>query len=149
MIRGGDPGSWYPFASEANGSMRARAVLYSSRAPARASLAAGPSPEDSDLFEEQYQKLGRHKGPHSTREVQEKTRRFWIEAGAEGAAGLLSRIRDEHSIDVLDAVAEIVGEIGKTDEAAVAACLGVLARDPSEEQETVALTALRWMPPPP
>lgn len=96
-------------------------------------------------FEESYRKLGWHKGPLGTREVQEAARRLWITKGAEGAVWLLERIRDEHSVDVLAAVAEIVGDIGHADVAGVEACLDILDRGPSEEQEDVALTALRWM----
>jgi hypothetical protein len=96
-------------------------------------------------FAESYRKLGWYKGPLGTREVQDEVRRFWVTKGAEGAVWLLNRIRDEYSVDVLAAVAEIVGDIGHEDAAGVEACLDILDRDPSEEQEDVALTALRWM----
>ena len=100
---------------------------------------------DAAVFADRYRMLGWHKGPFGAREVQAAVRRFWIAKGAEGAAWLLERIRDEPSTEVLHAVAEVVGEVGRTDSAALAACLDVLDRRPTEEQEEVALVALRWM----
>ena len=90
----------------------------------------------------------RYKGSAGAREVQAAVRRFWLGQGASGVHWLLERIQDEHNVDVLAAVAEIAGDVGRTDPAAMAACLDVLDGNPSEEQEDVALTALRWMAPP-
>ena len=100
---------------------------------------------ESRLRERYYEMLGRHKGTAGTREVQAAVRRFWTNEGAPGVVWLLGRIRDEHSVDVLAEVAEIAGDVGRADQAALEACLDALDRNPSEEQEDVALTALRWM----
>ncbi len=100
---------------------------------------------ESRLREGYYQKLGWNKGTAGAPEVQEAVRRFWMEQGARGVIWLLARVHDEHSVDVLAAVAEIAGDVGREDPAGMKACLDVLDHLPSEEQEDVALTALRWM----
>lgn len=70
---------------------------------------------ESRLREGYYQKLGWNKGTAGAPEVQEAVRRFWMEQGARGVIWLLARVHDEHSVDVLAAVAEIAGDVGRED----------------------------------
>jgi hypothetical protein len=97
-------------------------------------------------FRERYfAKLGWWKGDAGSPAVQASVRRFWMEREAAGVAWLLDRIRDETSVDAVAAVAEIAGDIGRSDPHAMEVCLDVLDNEPSEEQQDAAMTALRWM----
>jgi hypothetical protein len=108
-----------------------------------AGLAPGPTgPTAAGDLEEEYQKIGRWKGPFATPEAQARVRDFWSGQGEPGLHWLVGRFRQEWHIDVLDGVANLLAETG---EAAVPTILEELERQPAVEHAEALLKALAWI----
>jgi len=105
--------------------------------------AASTATDERDRFEAEYGALGWIKGPHALRADKTRQRQFWASAGAEGAAWLASRLREESHVDVLRAAAEMLAGLKG---AAIAPIVAQLRADPTTEQAEALLTALSWIP---
>lgn len=101
---------------------------------------------DKIAFEKQYRHLGWTTGPYSGEAVQNDVRSFWKHRGRTGAEWLARRIRDEFHMDILSAVADVIGEIG---EAARRPVMDTLkARTTSTNQAVALLKGLGSLGPP-
>src|SRR5271157_1840143 len=67
-----------------------------------------------DSLEAMYQKIGWWKGPNATAEARTLVCDFWRDQGDQGLRWLVSRLRPEGHIDLLDGVASILAQIGDT-----------------------------------
>jgi hypothetical protein len=102
--------------------------------------AAGPAPAEE--FEEQYQRIGRWKGPHGTREAQARVREFWLSQGSPGVRWLARRLREEGHVDVLHGASCLLWEAGLN---AIPPILEELERQPAMDQADALLKALSWI----
>jgi len=102
--------------------------------------AAGPIP--TERLEEEYQKVGRWKGPHATPEARAQVRDFWQRQGGPGLRWLVARLRSEGHIDALDGVASLLAAAGET---AILPILEELERQPTRDQAGALLHALAWI----
>ena len=105
--------------------------------PAIAPSPAGPEPTEE--FEKQYQRIGRWKGPHGTREAQAKVREFWLSQGVSGMRWIARRLRQEGHLDALHGASSLLSDAG-TD--AIPPILEELERQPSMDQADTLLNAL-------
>ncbi len=95
-----------------------------------------------DSLEAMYQKIGWWKGPNATPEARTLVCDFWRDQGDQGIRWLVSRLRPEGHIDLLDGVASILAEIGAT---VITPVLDELERQPSRDQAEALLKALGWL----
>jgi hypothetical protein len=95
-----------------------------------------------DSLEAMYQKIGWWKGPNASAEARTLVCDFWRRQGDQGLRWLVSRLRSEGHIDVLDGVASILAQIGVT---AISPMLDELERQPSRDQAEALLKALGWL----
>lgn len=106
-------------------------------------LAPSPdAPSPTEVFEEQYQRIGRWKGPCGTREAQANVAEFWSSQGDAGLRWLAARLRREGHLDALDGTAALLASAG---EAAILPILEELERQPPIDQADALLKALRWI----
>ncbi len=108
------------------------------------SVAAGPVPgparrAPAEEFEEEYQKIGRWKGPDATRKARVTQHEFWRARGPEGVRWLVRRLRQERQLDALHGVASLLADLG---ESIIAPVFEELARNPSHDQALSLLWAL-------
>ena len=89
-----------------------------------------------------YQKIGWWKGPNATAEARTLVCEFWRAQGDQGLRWLVSRLRLEGHVDLLDGVASILAQIGET---AIPPVLDELERQPSRDQAEALLKALGWL----
>jgi hypothetical protein len=68
------------------------------------------SPSEAERF---YSPLGAWKGPLAAREVQDEALRFWRSSGEQGVRWLLARLREEHHVETLHAVASLLADLGE------------------------------------
>jgi hypothetical protein len=97
----------------------------------------GPTPTEG--FEEEYQKIGRWKGPYATPEARASQQEFWRARGLEGIRWLARRLRQEWHLDALHGAASLLADLG---EPIVVPVLEELARDPPHDQALCLLWAL-------
>jgi hypothetical protein len=95
-----------------------------------------------DSLEAMYQQIGWWKGPNATAEARTLVCEFWRAQGDQGLRWLVSRLRLEGHIDLLDGVASILAQIGDT---AIPPVLDELERQPSRDQAEALLKALGWL----
>jgi hypothetical protein len=95
-----------------------------------------------DSLEAMYQKIGWWRGPHSTAAARTLVCGFWRDEADRGLRWLVSRLRSEWHIDLLDGVASILAQIGET---AIRPILDELDRQPSRDQAEALLKALGWL----
>jgi hypothetical protein len=95
-----------------------------------------------DSLEAMYQKIGWWKGPNATTEARTLVCDFWRGQGDQGHRWLVSRLRPEWHIDLLDGVANILAQIG---DSAIPPILDELERQPSRDQAEALLKALGWL----
>jgi len=95
-----------------------------------------------DSLETMYQKIGWWKGPNATAEARALVCDFWRRQGDQGLRWLVSRLRAEWHIDLLDGVANVLAQIGDT---AIAPMLDELERQPSRDQAEALLKTLGWL----
>lgn len=104
-------------------------------------LAQGPAvPSPSEEYEDQYQRIGRWKGPCGTREAQAGVTEFWLGQGEPGLRWLAGRLRQEGHIDALDGTAALLWKAG---EGAIRPIIEELEREPPIDQADALLRALR------
>ena len=104
--------------------------------PARAAVCCENS------LEVMYQKIGWWKGPHATAEARTLVYDFWRDQGDQGLRWLVSRLRPEGHIDLLDGVASILAQDRRYCNPPV---LDELERQPSRDQAEALLKALGWL----
>jgi hypothetical protein len=92
-----------------------------------------------DSLETMYQKIGWWKGPNATAEARTVVCDFWRNQADQGLQWLVSRLRTEWHIDLLDGVTSILAHIGDT---AIPPVLDELERRPSRDQAEALLKAL-------
>jgi hypothetical protein len=95
-----------------------------------------------DTLEAMYQKIGWWKGPNATADARTLVCDFWRNQGDHGLRWLVSRLRPEGHIDLLDGVASILAQIGAT---AIPPVLDELERQPSRDHAEALLKALGWL----
>jgi len=105
-------------------------------APAQAAICCEES------LEAMYQEIGWWKGPNATAAARTLVYDFWRDQGDQGLRWLVSRLRPEGHIDLLDGVASILAQIGDT---AIPLVLAELERQPSRDQAEALLKALGWL----
>ncbi len=96
----------------------------------------------TDSLEAMYQRIGWWKRPNATAEARTLVCDFWRDQGDQGLRWLVSRLRPEGHIDLLDGVASILAQIGDT---AIPPVLDELERRPSRDQAEALLKALGWI----
>jgi hypothetical protein len=108
-----------------------------------AEVVASPAvPTPPEGFEEEYQRIGRWKGPCATPEARAQVRDFWSRQGEAGLRWLAGRLRREWHVDALDGVASLLARAG---EVAIPPILEELERQPSRDQAEALLHALAWL----
>jgi hypothetical protein len=68
------------------------------------------SPAEAERY---YSHLGAWKGPLAAREVQDEALHFWRSSGEEGVRWLMARLREEHHVETLHAVASLLADLGE------------------------------------
>jgi hypothetical protein len=101
-----------------------------------------PPPSSEEEFEDAYQRIGWWKGPNATPEARALVRDFWRLQGNRGLSWLVSRLRREWHIDLLDGVASLLAQAGG---ASLVPILDELERQPRRDQAEALLKALGWM----
>ncbi len=100
------------------------------------------SKRDREEYEKLYGQLGWWKGPFATSQARNSTRDFWINKGAAGAEWLAERIRSETHPDALEAVGNLIADIGC---AAIDPIIRKLQHETTRDQSEVLLKALGWI----
>jgi hypothetical protein len=91
-------------------------------------------------FEASYKKLGRVRGRDGTPKAQAENRAFWLQQGLRGAVWLIGKLRQEASVDILDAAAALLRQMDKE---VLAPIIAELQRKPNPELAEALLRALR------
>jgi hypothetical protein len=91
-------------------------------------------------FEAAYKKLGRVRGRDGTLQAKAESQAFWLQQGLLGAVWLIGRLRQEVSVDILDAAAALLRQM---DRGVLAPILTELERNPNPELAEALIRALR------
>jgi hypothetical protein len=102
-----------------------------------AEILPAPAPALTESFEDEYQKLGWWKGPHATAAARARQRDFWRSSGEAGVRWLVCRLRDEHHVETLHAVASLLADLGET-------ILGAVFEELSRATTTDQALCLLW-----
>ena len=96
-------------------------------------------------LDEEYQKIGWWKGPHSGRATMAEIHQFWIDLQLRGALFLVFKTRTEFNADALSGVANILSSMARSSLAPILKELG--RPDIEDEQAETLLKAIGWMEP--
>lgn len=102
-------------------------------------LSPASGPGATNVFEDEYQKIGRWTGPEAAPEAREKRWEFWRLSGVGGVRWLVRRLREERHIDVLHGAASLLAGLG---EVVLEPVFEELARANSRDQSLCLLWSL-------
>jgi hypothetical protein len=97
---------------------------------------------DENELERAYDRLGLWAGPYSSRSGIKSELDFWRASGRQGVSWLIQRTRSESGNDTLNAVANVLSNLGTT---ALSTILGYLQAHPTPDQAYCLLDALGRM----